>query len=131
MAYKWILNGCKIRYLSKPKPIQNQSNTIHKIIRKHKLVCKTSAKYILYNKKAHKSRSWFCYYGLLKFVWDMRWFSFRGCGSNSSGFWMFCYWMRFSISVIIRSAKVTILKFLCSQNDWRDNPLFWHRNTIW
>ena len=42
MAYKWILNGCEIRYLSKPKPMQNQSNTEHKIISKHKLDCKPS-----------------------------------------------------------------------------------------
>jgi len=34
MAYKWILNGCEIEYLSKPKPIHNQSNTKHKIISK-------------------------------------------------------------------------------------------------
>ena len=40
MAYKWILNGCEIRYLSNPKPIQNQTktNTEYKIISKHKLV---------------------------------------------------------------------------------------------
>ena len=38
MAYKWKLNGCEIRYLSKPKPIQYQSNTNHKIISKDKLV---------------------------------------------------------------------------------------------
>jgi|GEM_PF-2914451 len=34
MAYKWILNGREIRYLSEPKPIHNQSNTKHKIISK-------------------------------------------------------------------------------------------------
>ena len=33
------------------------------------LQSKPSAKYILCNLKAHKSRIKFCYYGLLKFVW--------------------------------------------------------------
>jgi len=103
MAYKWILNGCEIRYLSKPKPIQNQSNTVHKIINKHKLVWKPSGEVhrkpssmnILCNQKAHKNRIKFCFYGLLKFDWDERWFSFHLCGSNSSGFWMLWSCIRF------------------------------------
>ena len=37
MAYKWILNGCEMTYLSEPKPIHNQSNTKHKIFRKNKI----------------------------------------------------------------------------------------------
>jgi|GEM_PF-3528743 len=47
---------------------------------------KPSTKYILYNKKARKSRFKFCFYGLFKFSFKLECFSFQFCGSNSSSF---------------------------------------------
>jgi|GEM_PF-3206298 len=35
MAYKWILNGCEMEYITKPKPIHYQSISIPRTIEKH------------------------------------------------------------------------------------------------